>query len=92
MIEETKRKLHSLRLVGMAQNFEGQLCSATVEDLAFEDRVGLMVDEEITFRDNKRLKRLLHTAKLQESVCIEDSKYLPSRGLNKASHRFIGHG
>ncbi len=77
----------------MAQNFEGQLCSATVEELAFEDRVGLMVDEEITFRDNKRLKRLLHTAKLQESACIEDSKYLPPvTRLEQGSHRFIGHG
>ena len=84
MIEQTKRKLHSLRLMGMAQNFEGQLCSAATKDLAFEDRVGLMVDAEMTFRDNKRLKRLLHTAKLRENACIEDIKYLPNRGLNKA--------
>ena len=73
MIEETKRKLHSLRLLGMAQNFEGQLCSAATKDLAFEDRVGLMVDEEMTFRDNKRLKRLLQTAKLREKLVLKTS-------------------
>jgi len=52
--------------------------------LAFEDRLGLLVEREIVWRDNRRLERLLRQAKLKQAqACMEDIDYRGSRGLDK---------
>ena len=81
---ETIRKLADLKLFGMASGFEYQLTNSSTQDLAFEDRFGLLVDQESTYRDNKRLQRLLKTAKLKENACLEDVNYRQDRGLDKS--------
>jgi hypothetical protein len=58
----TLDKLHSLRLSGMARAFEEQIALPEIHTLAFEERLGLLVDREWTYRDNRRLKTRLRQA------------------------------
>lgn len=84
MTNDTLRKLNELKLFGMAHAFSQQVESAANGHLSFEERVGLMVDHEVTYRDDKRLRRLLANAKLREPACMEDIDYTAKRGLDRA--------
>jgi DNA replication protein DnaC len=80
----TLDKLHALRLTGMAKAFEDQLQTPEMNALSFEERLGLLVDRESTYRDNRRLKTRLQQAALRHhNACIEDIDYRSSRGLDK---------
>lgn len=90
LTNETMRKLNELKLFGMAQGFDNQLSSASAAHLAFEERLGLLVDQEVTYRESRRLKRLLQSAKLRESACIEDVDYRAGRGLERSEIASLG--
>jgi DNA replication protein DnaC len=82
----TIEKLHSLKLLGMASEFERQLANPTANDIPFEHRVRSMVDHEMTLRDNKRLGYLLRKARLpMTDACVEDIDYRTPRGLDKSA-------
>ena len=51
----TLDKLHSLKFIGMANAFAEQLNSTNIEALSFEERLGLLVDRELTVRDDRRM-------------------------------------
>ena len=80
----TLEKLHLLRLTGMAEALQEQLKNP-LPDLDFESRLGLLIEREWYLRENRRLKRRLTQAKLQQTACIEDIDYSHSRGLNKSN-------
>ena len=84
MTQATLHKLNEMKLFGMASGFEDQLASASSRTLGFEERFGLLVDQESTHRENRRLQRLLKLAKLRETACVEDIDYRPGRGLDRA--------
>ncbi len=84
MTQATLNKLNEMKLFGMVKGFENQLSNSTSVALSFEERFGLLVDQEHTYRDNRRLKRLLTTAKLRESACVEDIDFSLGRGLDKS--------
>lgn len=84
MTHATISKLNAMKLFGMVQGFENQLSNAAAVTLSFEERFGLLVDQEDTYRENKRLKRLLSFAKLRESACMEDIDFSPERGLDRS--------
>jgi hypothetical protein len=52
--------------------------SRGTEDLAFEDRLGLLVERELTWRDDRRLQRLLQEARLRVD-CLHRGRELPGR-------------
>jgi len=80
----TLEKLQSLKLIGMAEAFYEQL-QHPLPDLDFETRLGFLIEREHLLRENRRLKRRLTQAKLQQSACIEDIDFKHPRGLNKAA-------
>lgn len=80
----TLEKLHLLRLTGMAEALQEQL-KIPLPDLDFESRLGLLIEREWYLRENRRLKRRLTQAKLQQTACIEDIDYTHPRGLNKSN-------
>lgn len=84
LTQDTLRKLNEIKLFGMARGFENQLAGTTAGPLSFEERFGLLVDQEITWRENRRLQRLLQLAKLRENACVEDIDFRPGRGLERA--------
>ena len=80
----TLHTLQILKLFGMAEALEQQLQQPDLQALSFEERLGLLVDREMLSRDNRRLARLLHTAKLKVNACVEDIDYRHPRGLKRA--------
>lgn len=84
LTHHTLEKLRTLRLTGMADALERQHQHAQAEDLSFDERLGLLVDHEVLFRDNRRQARLLKEAKLRINACAEDIDYRQPRGLKKA--------
>lgn len=84
LTHHTLEKLRTLRLTGMADALEQQHQHAQAEELSFEERLGLLVDHEVLYRDNRRQTRLLKDAKLRVSACVEDIDYRQPRGLKKA--------
>jgi DNA replication protein DnaC len=82
--EHTLDQLRGLRLDGMAHALTDQASSTAAAELAFEDRLAMLVQREIDWRDGKRLARLLKAAKLKvSSACIEDIDWRGSRGLDR---------
>ena len=80
----TLEKLRTLRLSGMLAALNEQQQIAEIDTLSFEERLGLLIDREVTQRENRRLTTRLKKAKLRHSCCIEDLDFKISRGLDKA--------
>jgi len=81
--EQTIATLNSLKLFGMARGFEERLNSPDHAELSHAEFIGLLVQDEKTYRDNRRLKRLLKKARLRQAACLEDIDYRHPRGLSK---------
>jgi hypothetical protein len=78
----TIEKLQALKLLGMATALaeHGQL--PDLQALSFEERLGLLVDRELTAREDRRLARRLVQARLPLPAAVEDLDYRPGRGLD----------
>lgn len=90
--EETHDKLVAMKLHGLAAAFAEVLEQKGPEQLAFEERFGLMVDREWTDRQERRLRRRLQIAKLRERACLEDVDYRHPRGLDRSVMQRLGTG
>lgn len=84
LIHPTTEKLQTLKLTGMAKALEEQRQMPNIEELCFEERLGLLIDREATERENRRLATRLKKAKLRHSSCFEDLDFRTPRGLDKA--------
>jgi DNA replication protein DnaC len=84
LIEPTLDSLNRLKLHGMATALSEQLTQSSTHGLSFEERLGLLVDRELTYRDNRRLTRLLQLAQLKQRACVEDIDLRSRRGLDRA--------
>jgi DNA replication protein DnaC len=80
----TLDKLKTLKLVGLIQGLHDQAQHPAINELSFEERLGLLVDREMTDRLNRRLNNRLLQAKLKQNACLEDIDYQANRGLDKA--------
>jgi DNA replication protein DnaC len=81
----TINKLIEMRLTAMADAFRVQLEEHSLDNLSFEERLGLLIDIEYTSRKNNRLKRLIHRATFDQTyACIADINYKASRKLDKS--------
>ena len=83
LTQQTLQQLTRLKLNGMAEAFEQQLTQPDTHDLSFEQRLALLVERELTWRDNRQLQRLLKEARLKQNACVEDIDYRHSRGLQR---------
>lgn len=86
LLQVTIEKLYEMRLIGMAKALEHQLTIQDCHDLSFEDRLGLIVDQELTYRENRKLAVRLKGANLKKA-CIENINYKKQRGLKKSTIR-----
>jgi DNA replication protein DnaC len=84
LTEQTLEKLYSMRLNGMADAFKEQLLQPNMADLSFEERFALLVDHLWTWKEDRRMKRLLNNAKLKINACIEDIDFKSPRGIDKS--------
>ncbi len=82
--QQTLQKLNQLRLFGMAQSYQEQIQSPTHQDLSFDERLGFMVEDEWMKRENSKLSRRLHQAKMKQNACLENIDFKRTRGLEKS--------
>jgi DNA replication protein DnaC len=75
--------MRALKLFAMAKALDTQIGMKDIEEMNFEDRLGLLVDAELIARENKRLQSRLKNAKLRLSACIEDLDVKAARGLDR---------
>lgn len=79
--------LQRLRFYGMLTALEEQMQMPDIHKLGFEERLGLLVDREMTDREDRRLKTRLRKAKLRQHACVEDVDFRHPRKLDK--HLFM---
>jgi DNA replication protein DnaC len=79
--EQTIAILNSLKLFGMARGLSQRLADPNHAGLSHAEFVGLVVQDEKTYRDSQRLARLLKNAKLRQPAALEDIDFAHSRGL-----------
>jgi DNA replication protein DnaC len=84
LIHPMADRLCGLGLTAMAAAFIEMQHSATADDLSREDWLGLLIDREVTARENKRLGRRLSQARLRQNAAIEDADLRTPRGLDRA--------
>ena len=85
LIQQTIECLHALRLTGMATALSEQQGQPDLASLSFEDRFTLLVEREVTAREDRRLTRLLQLAKLRlPAAAVEDLDFRTARGLDRA--------
>ena len=64
--QSTINKLIEMRLTAMADAFRIQMDDATMKEVPFEDRFGMLIDVEYSNRKNNRLKRLIRQAEFEQ--------------------------
>jgi DNA replication protein DnaC len=80
----TIEKLYALRLHGMAQALEEQRQQSDISQLEFEERLGLLIERQWLWKENRALARRLHYAQLKIGAALEDIDYRHPRGLKRA--------
>jgi len=80
----TLDKIERLRLAGMAKALSEQMQNNEIGSLTFEERLGLLIDRELTERENRRLTTRLRIARLRHQASIEDLDFRGTRGMDKS--------
>ena len=71
LIQTILDTLNRLKLYGFAAALGEQSTQSAASSLACEERLGLLVDREVLYRDNQRLTRLLRLAQLKHrNACV----------------------
>jgi len=84
LLNQTIDRLNDMGLGGMATALREQLEQTHYMGLSFEDRLGLLVDREALWRENRRMAGRLKTAKLRHTATLEDLDFHSPRGLDRA--------
>jgi len=85
----TLDKLKTLKFTGMAAALTEQMDMSDISDMTFEERLGLLVDREMTERENRRLSNRLRRARFKLNASLEDIDYRHPRGLDKSLIRSL---
>ena len=72
LTQPTIEKLCTMRLRGMAEASQQQQQDANIHSLSFEERLGLLIDRQWNWRQNRALERRLRNGRLQGPACVED--------------------
>jgi DNA replication protein DnaC len=83
-------QLLELRLPAFRQALQEQQSNSKYTELAFEERLALLVDHECTQRRENRIRRNIHTAAFSISATIEDLDISATRGLERRSILELG--
>ncbi len=84
-IEQTLHQMRQMRLTHMATSFETRLKNGDNRELSHEEFVALLVEDEFSERQNRKLSRMMGRANFKPGqACIEDIQYSSVRGLSKS--------
>ena len=85
LYHQTLEKLRALRWDGMADALEEQRRQSDIAQLDFEERLGLLVERQWIWKENRGLATRLKKAQFKISnASLEDLDYRSSRGLKRA--------
>jgi DNA replication protein DnaC len=84
LTQPTIEKLHAMRLSAMARAFLEQTANPNMAQLSFEERFGLIVDQQMTEMEDRRMQSRLKSAKLRLSATVEDLDFRPSRNMDRS--------
>ncbi|MGH8678224.1 MAG: IS21-like element helper ATPase IstB [Burkholderiales bacterium] len=87
--QQTIEKLYAMRLRGMAEAFRTQSEQASRDELSFEERFALLVDQQWNWRQNRALARRLTHAQLRHRASVEDIDFQQPRGLDRTVLRSL---
>lgn len=76
-------KLLRLRLPAFREGLREQQANPKYAELSFEERLGLLADQECTRRHNNRTRRALRAAAFPMQATLEDLDLAPERGLDR---------
>jgi DNA replication protein DnaC len=85
LLNETIDKLYTMKLDGMAQAIRDQMNDPAALDLAFDERLGLIVDRQWDLKESRGLTRRLQIARLRQQAAVEDIDFHTVRGLDRAA-------
>jgi DNA replication protein DnaC len=84
LIEQTLDKLNAMKLYALARSLKERLERQDHQSLSKAEFVGLLVDDEWLYRENRKLSARLKVAKFKDrAACIEGVDYKTARGLRK---------
>lgn len=85
LVNQTIEKLRNMRLEGMVAALEEQRRQNGITELDFEERLGLLVERQWLWKENRSLAARLKNAQLKiANASLEDINYRHSRGLKRA--------
>ena len=80
----TLDKLASLKLTGMLAALQEQRQMNAYAELTFEERLGMLVDREVTMRKNRLIAGRMKRAALRQEAAVEDINFRHPRGLDRS--------
>ncbi len=83
LTNQTIDKLNDMGLTAMASALREQMEQSQYHELSFEERLGLLVDREASWRENRRLATRLKAAKMRHQATVEDIDFHAPRGLDR---------
>lgn len=84
LMQPTIDKLNTMGLGDMAKAFMEQMGVPDMAGLSFEERLGLLVDRQMTAVENRRMKNRLKAARLRHCASIEDLDLKAGRNLDRS--------
>lgn len=85
MMHTTLTQLRQLKLDGIATALEEQLGQPGMTAMSFEERMALLIDREVHYRNDRKLLRLLKNAKLKYAqATLEDIDNRAGRGIQRS--------
>lgn len=91
LVHPTVDRLCALGLAAMTDTFVELQNNPEAAEMPHADWLSLLVDREVTARDNRRLTRRLTSAKLLRQVAaIENVDYRTARGLDRSLFQNLG--
>lgn len=81
---QTLEKLRALHLDGLADALEEQRRQPNITQLDFEERLGLLVERQWLWKENRGLAARLKNARFKINATLEDLDYPAARGLKRA--------
>ena len=82
-IEATKEKMNLMKFFGMAKSYENLLDSKRDDELSIDEALAFLVDSEWEDRYNRKISRLLKTARLRYRASFAEITFRKSRNLDK---------
>lgn len=90
LLHPTLTLLNELGLTGMARSFQSLEAQPETRALGHAEWLGLLLDQEVTVRRQKRFESRAKAARLRHDASLEDVDYQAPRGLDRSLFLKLG--